>query len=156
MQPRRHKRALTTPQRRRGSGHVYFLRCQGFIKIGSAGDARSRHKAVQTVSPFDVELLCAIPGDEKLERDLHRKFGHLRERGEWFRSAPELEACIATCLEETRTVNMQNWLAAATCGDCGKHTLCMVHRQAVEMAVVPMVLARREGCISCALRDANT
>lgn len=150
-----HKRTLTPSQRRRGSGHVYFLRCQGFIKIGSAGDASARHKAVQTVSPFEVELLCAIPGNEKLERQLHQRFGHLRERGEWFRAAPELDAFIAACLEETRTANLREWTAVAICDACGKDTLCRVRRQTAETAVVPMKLTREMGCISCALKNAH-
>ena len=33
-----------------------------------------------------------VPGGEKLERELHRKYAHLHLRGEWFRATEQLEA----------------------------------------------------------------
>lgn len=142
--------------KRRVTNHVYFLRCQDFIKIGTATCARSRHRAVQTVSPFEVELLCAIPGNADLERSLHRRFWHLRERGEWFRPDASLEAYIARSLEKTKAANIAAWSEVAKCDECGHDTRCMTRRADVEAAVIPLQLAREPGCIQCALDQANT
>lgn len=73
---------------------VYFVESQGFIKIGFTADLPSRLSQLASGLPSPINLLCHIPGDFDLETDLHRRFGHLRERGEWFRRDPELLAFI--------------------------------------------------------------
>lgn len=141
--------------KRRVTNHVYFLSCHGFIKIGTATCARSRHRAVQTVSPFEVRLLCAIPGNAELERSLHRKFWYLHERGEWFRVSSDLNAYIAECREKTKAANLKAWLAVVACDDYGRETRCDVRRQDVEACVVPMQFVRSINCMRCTLDQAH-
>jgi hypothetical protein len=161
MQPKRRKMALApspkpvTSPKKRVTNHVYFLGCRGFIKIGTAACAKSRHRAVQTVSPFEVRLLCAVPGNAELERSLHSKFWHLRERGEWFRESSDLNDYIAKSLERTRAANLKAWLAVAVCERCRRETRCDVRRQDVEVAVVPLQFTQNINCIRCMLDDAH-
>lgn len=161
MQPKTTKRRLVPGSihpknpKRRITNHVYFLRCHGFIKIGTATCARSRHKAIQTVSPFAVELLCAIPGNAERERSLHRKFAHLHERGEWFRSDPALEAYVAAALDKTRAQNLGTWMEAVKCEKCGHDTRCKIARAEVERAVIPLQIHRDPSCLRCALNEAH-
>lgn len=70
---------------------VYFIQAaNGYIKIGYTAELSRRFANIAGGIPLAVTLLHDIPGSYDLENDLHRRFAHLRENGEWFRSAPEL------------------------------------------------------------------
>jgi hypothetical protein len=74
--------------------YVYMVQVNppdGPVKIGYARDVYARISHIRSVSPFPVRLCAALPGDEDLESAVHRKFAHLRVRGEWFKWAPEVE-----------------------------------------------------------------
>lgn len=80
-----------TSRRARGNaGLVYFVRHGDVVKIGTTQDLTQRLTAI----PYD-ELLATIPGGPDVEGQWHRRFAHLRTRGEWFRDAPELRDAIA-------------------------------------------------------------
>jgi hypothetical protein len=64
------------------------------VKIGSAVDAQRRLKHLQAASADPLVLLGVVPGAIPDEKRLQRKFMDHRERGEWFRPAPELMAFI--------------------------------------------------------------
>lgn len=76
---------------------VYFIQqgADGPIKIGVTVDVEKRRRVLQTGSAQTLVLLSTIKGTEKQEAELHRRFKHLRLRGEWFRPEPELLAYIA-------------------------------------------------------------
>ncbi len=86
------ERARREKQRRQES--VYFLEATGtgLVKIGKAtGDPKSRVAWLQTGSAAELRLLHWIEGRNKGdEAALHRRFKHLRVRGEWFRFEGEL------------------------------------------------------------------
>lgn len=71
---------------------IYFAQTHDnrFVKIGYAADVKKRMDALQTASPVGLKLLAAMPGDHRVERALHERFGWLRERREWFRAHPEI------------------------------------------------------------------
>jgi hypothetical protein len=71
-----------------GPGFVYFVqgRKGGAVKIGYAVNPQRRLGNMSTGSPVPLRLLAAIPGDRKLEFDLHRFFGVGRLHGEWFQA----------------------------------------------------------------------
>lgn len=66
-------------------GNVYFIEGGGFLKIGFAGDVRSRLRELQTSCPHTLAILHSHPGTKFTERQLHQKFSALRSSGEWFR-----------------------------------------------------------------------
>ena len=92
---------LLPPRSRRprvvSQGWVYFIRAQGtgYIKIGfSQSHPNKRLRALQTGSADTLELLAFIAGDQAKERELHRRFEHLRIRGEWFHDEQDLSLFV--------------------------------------------------------------
>lgn len=73
---------------------IYFIQDEtlSLVKIGYTGgdDPQSRLKALQTGNPCGLTLLYTMPGEQKLEGELHQRFAAARERGEWFRPVPAL------------------------------------------------------------------
>lgn len=69
---------------------VYFIRCCDAVKIGFASDVTERLAGLQVASPHRLELLATVSGTRESEAGLHRRFSHLRVRGEWFSAVPEL------------------------------------------------------------------
>ncbi len=55
-----------------------------------------RLQIMQTDNHEKITLLASAVGGPKEERELHRRFVHLRTRGEWFRPDPELLEYIAS------------------------------------------------------------
>lgn len=75
---------------------VYFVRvgARGPIKIGKATNPRARLSELQV---GHYKTLCLLAYSDQLdEAKMHRRFKHLRLRGEWFRAAPELRAFVKT------------------------------------------------------------
>lgn len=87
--------AERTPPSPAPSG-VYFIRSGEAVKIGVSINVPLRTTVLATGSPWPVDLLAVMPGDRAAEKRLHRRFAHLRLKGEWFRAEPELLDFIAT------------------------------------------------------------
>jgi DNA-binding Xre family transcriptional regulator len=71
---------------------VYFIRAKRFelIKIGHAKDVLKRAGFVRCEVRSNLVILATMDGGRETEMACHRKFAHLRVRGEWFRPAAEL------------------------------------------------------------------
>jgi hypothetical protein len=67
---------------------VYFLREEedGPIKIGYADNVIRRMYRLQQGNPSVLRVIATMPGANEQEKVLHRRFRHLRVRGEWFRA----------------------------------------------------------------------
>lgn len=75
------------------SGYVYFIQAGdgGPIKIGFAQDPQARLRELSTGSPARLSLLRAVSASGiHQEQMLHRQFGDLRLKGEWFRAEERL------------------------------------------------------------------
>lgn len=73
-------------------GWVYYIRIDGQIKIGWTRNVENRTRAY----PPSSVLLATHPGTTYLERQMHKKFAHLKAKGrEWFLDDPSLEDHIA-------------------------------------------------------------
>ena len=46
------------------------------------------------MNALPMKLIGTVRGDRRLEKALHKRFDHLRVRGEWFWATPELLAFI--------------------------------------------------------------
>lgn len=70
--------------------YTYFVQGEqgGNIKIGVSKDPDRRVRDMQTGSPERLVLLGTLGEDQ--EQELHARFTHLRQHGEWFSPAPEL------------------------------------------------------------------
>lgn len=88
----RHKRRNL----KRNAPCVYFIQSDaGLVKIGKTSNIKKRMSSLQGSSPVELKLLHTIPceSDEEaflLEAALHVRFMASRQRGEWFRPAPEM------------------------------------------------------------------
>jgi hypothetical protein len=71
-------------------GKVYFITDGVGIKIGYSGSPSVRRDDLQTSHWARLSILGAMPGTTDDEKRLHRRFQHLKMRGEWFRPAPDL------------------------------------------------------------------
>lgn len=67
---------------------VYFMECEGFIKIGKAVHPEGRLEALQTGNPFEISILLTIDADEK---QMHKIFASCHHSGEWFRREGALD-----------------------------------------------------------------
>jgi hypothetical protein len=54
------------------------------VKIGYSSNIRRRARG-DAFASHPVHLVAWVPGDKRIERALHQKFGELRVHGEWFR-----------------------------------------------------------------------
>ena len=94
LEKREAERELARLRPPSGRGFVYFVHCNGMVKIGFAVDVARRIKTLQTGSAHKLTVLrveAAAPDDES---DLHERFASLRVNGEWFRYAGELKAFL--------------------------------------------------------------
>jgi len=80
---------------RLAKGYVYVLRSGYFIKIGYSTDPAERMKTLLTASPSECELLVCLPGNLKLERQLHAEFAPCHYQREWFFLCGKLKQFIA-------------------------------------------------------------
>jgi hypothetical protein len=72
---------------------IYFVKCCcpiGYIQIGYTRDVATRLDGLQTANPYTLEIVLTIEGKRSAEGELHRRFAHLKENGEWFRPDPEI------------------------------------------------------------------
>lgn len=90
-------RGGTSPRRRRRSksGVVYFVADEeGFIKIGHTSNLPARLASLKTGSRQELTLIAQHAGSRDDEVATHRRFAHLRKRGEWFEPGAELASYI--------------------------------------------------------------
>jgi len=68
------------------TGHVYFLRCGDFVKIGYSATPDVRVRDLSNATPYQVELIGLHPGSKRHEFALHKYFSNLRhsDKREWF------------------------------------------------------------------------
>jgi hypothetical protein len=86
---------------------VYFIADgHGHIKIGYATNVRTRFDDLQVANASALTIMLTIPGGNKLESELHKRFADHRVRGEWFRLVPEIIDFIAgeVAAKEPKTV----------------------------------------------------
>jgi hypothetical protein len=96
------------PEEVPGGGYVYFLRGEGYCKIGQTTNLQQRLNTLKIQLPFKVDLFHAIPTatPESLERQFHKHFEAKRANGEWFKLADEDFAYI------------KQWTRSFTVVDC--------------------------------------
>jgi|GEM_PF-2599241 len=73
---------------------IYFIACDGFVKIGHTINVAERVRGHQCGCPHDITLLGAYYGNTAHERYLHCFFKSRHHRGEWFRESPLMKRFI--------------------------------------------------------------
>lgn len=74
------RRYLQTP------GYVYLIESEYGFKIGKTVNIKSRIRLFEVKLPFSIRLInySWFEDYSKAERDLHKRFAHKRQDGEWF------------------------------------------------------------------------
>jgi len=77
--------------------YIYFMEAPDIqrIKIGTNHHIKRRIISIKASSPVPVTLIKAIEGGRTKEKDIHQRFKHLRQHGEWFIRTPELMQAIS-------------------------------------------------------------
>jgi hypothetical protein len=77
---------------------IYFIRPKagGRIKIGTTIRLSERLKQLAWESGEELDVLAVADGSHSEERNLHRRFAHLRIVGEWFEAGEDLLGFIVT------------------------------------------------------------
>lgn len=79
---------------RAAEGHVYFITCGEFVKVGYSRHPKLRLAGLGYNSPFDLELIGTLPGDVASERAAQARLARFHHRYEWFRLTPLLRYAI--------------------------------------------------------------
>ena len=79
-----------------GWGYTYFARRGDLIKIGHTAIPKERIAKLRSASSERLDVLAMVINTIIDEPTAHKKFHHLRVRGEWFRADPELLDFIET------------------------------------------------------------
>jgi len=94
---------------RRKAQTVYFIRCEQYVKIGISYNPAGRLQQIKSsggslipkrMDFTQAAIIATEPGGFDREQELHAKFAHLRDRGEWFIEAPELTEYIESLSKE--------------------------------------------------------
>lgn len=75
---------------------VYFALAEGTdrVKIGRTNNIKRRLKDLQTGCPVPLKVIYELPGDNSLEKELHKRFSHLWIDYEWFQFAEEMKVFL--------------------------------------------------------------
>lgn len=73
---------------------IYFIKQDGYVKIGFTNRFKTRLNELQVSSPIKLEVLAIIEGNKSDEQILHKKFNHICSNGEWFIYCDELKSFI--------------------------------------------------------------
>ena len=71
---------------------VYVVECDGYYKIGIAGDVNKRISQISAMNPNGVDIVCnSVPllQAHRIEKYLHKTYRKNQINGEWFKFDPE-------------------------------------------------------------------
>lgn len=86
-------------------GFVYVVRLNNSVKIGFSQNFKKRLSGLQCGCPYPLSVVLVIPGWEREEKALHKRFRRHRIANEWFTLSPEIEEWIEG--ERSRSVEWQ-------------------------------------------------
>ena len=115
--------AASAPYAREVDVDLYGIQSSkgGPIKIGVTRDVYKRLDALQTASPYRLELKMLIPGMGIAERTLHSLFADHRLSGEWFDPAPAVLDFIGGRLDPESVLRLPVQADAATWGSLDRY-----------------------------------
>ena len=74
----------------RRTGHIYFIRCGEYVKVGFSTDHQSRIRAISANTPYEVVLEALHEGTRADEATFHRLLTPHHHKFEWFRWCDEV------------------------------------------------------------------
>lgn len=77
--------------------HIYFIKCNEFVKIGVSHSPDSRLDDLQIGNPYELKIIGYIAnGGFKLEKEIQKRFFNQLIHHEWFRLNNEIKEYINT------------------------------------------------------------
>lgn len=121
---------------------VYFIEAGPYMKIGFSDNPIQRASTVTHTGkrpddlPLNAEadLIGWVPGDRKLEREMHKAFAKIRVAGEWFWS--ERDVAAALIWADPRGVDMHRMSSQAVFAMLKHSTLTRAEVEAAGIAVL--------------------
>lgn len=104
------RQAKAARKKSRRTHFLYFLVCEGYVKIGYGDDPFQRCRAAQVGNPFPVILAGIAFGGKHEERVLHIALRDLHFRAEWFRLEPPLNEIVSKIAEINEPHSAREWL----------------------------------------------
>lgn len=130
---------------------VYFIKpigMDGPVKIGCSHSPDGRLSTLNTWSPFALEIVAEIDGDERLERRFHGLFKEQHQRREWFAWTPELQRVIDEVRAGTfDTTTLPPPCGVTTKGGGNRKKLSPAQRLATSYRARFMHMQRRHGLV---------
>jgi len=65
--------------------HLYFIRCNEFVKIGRTDDLNRRVSQLKAANPYHISIVRFIEDGGYREKEFHEKFKDSLHSGEWFK-----------------------------------------------------------------------
>ena len=78
---------------------IYFVTCNGFVKIGYSSNPEERLNTIQTGNPYEVFLEATLDGGAGTEKEIQHFFSQYHHNREWF----ELKGDLLEFLEALKT-----------------------------------------------------
>ncbi len=87
-----------TISRRGRRNTIYFVErvTDNAVKIGWTGDVMRRVAELRKETGSGIEIIACVPGDQRDEAGLHKRFRDARIAGEWFLPTNELKSYVAS------------------------------------------------------------
>lgn len=86
---------------------IYFLTYEGGpIKIGVSKNIYNRVRTLQSGFPKELKILGCMLGGVKKEKELHKQFNEIRDRGEWFSAHQSLLDFISENAVDPRDLSL--------------------------------------------------
>lgn len=65
--------------------HLYFIKCNDFVKIGRTDNVKTRVKQIQANCPYEISVIKILKGQGHREKEYHKLYDKYHHRGEWFK-----------------------------------------------------------------------
>ena len=85
---------VSVPKAGNRRGHVYFLRCGDWLKIGFSTKPAARLATLMQGQPHKLNAIVVVPGTQADERRVLAALRRSRMRGEWFSYSAEVASVM--------------------------------------------------------------
>lgn len=89
-------------------GHIYFIRCGEYVKVGFSTDHQSRLRNIAACTPYDVALEALHEGTRADEASFHKMLAPYRHKLEWFIWRDEVRAIALVGLTSDQRAAIQH------------------------------------------------
>lgn len=88
---------------------IYFLRCDGYLKVGFSSSPRMRLTSLQYANPYKLEFIKVTRGTEAGEKAIKALLAPYHLRYEWYRLEPEVQAAIDQLPATKAHLKLDRW-----------------------------------------------